>query len=124
MTDKEWATIKYFKKAEFLCGTSKTEDMKIDFLKLLDRCRVYAGVPFIVTSGYRSPEHNTKIGGAKNSPHLRGYACDISCPTSAIRFKILSAAIEVGFKRIGVGKNFIHLDNDPSLAQQVCWMYP
>lgn len=30
-----------------------------------------------ITSGYRSPELNKKIGGAKNSQHLKGQAADI-----------------------------------------------
>lgn len=30
-----------------------------------------------INSGYRSPKHNAKIGGAKNSQHLRGMAADI-----------------------------------------------
>jgi hypothetical protein len=31
-----------------------------------------------VNSGYRTPEHNKRIGGATNSFHLRGMAADIS----------------------------------------------
>lgn len=36
--------------------------------------------PVIVTSGYRSPEVNRKVGGAKNSAHLSGLAADIKVP--------------------------------------------
>ena len=32
---------------------------------------------YILTSGYRTPEHNAKIGGAKNSFHTKGMAGDI-----------------------------------------------
>ncbi len=31
-----------------------------------------------MTSGYRSPEHNAKIGGAKASHHMTGQAIDIA----------------------------------------------
>ena len=31
-----------------------------------------------INSGYRSPKHNAKIGGAKNSQHLTGKAADIA----------------------------------------------
>lgn len=35
--------------------------------------------PVIVTSGYRSPEVNRRIGGAANSQHSNGEAADIKC---------------------------------------------
>lgn len=33
--------------------------------------------PRILSCAYRSPEHNTLVGGAKKSNHLTGCACDI-----------------------------------------------
>ena len=35
------------------------------------------GKPISITSGYRSPNHNARIGGAKHSFHVRGMAADI-----------------------------------------------
>ena len=32
--------------------------------------------PIVVTSGYRSPAVNTKIGGSTTSDHCHGYAAD------------------------------------------------
>ena len=34
-------------------------------------------LPIIINSGYRSPQLNRAIGGAANSNHLTGCACDI-----------------------------------------------
>ncbi len=34
----------------------------------------------IISSGYRSPEVNTKVGGSKTSHHCLGYAADIEIP--------------------------------------------
>lgn len=39
--------------------------------------RTHLGRPITITSGYRSPSHNLKIGGAKDSFHVRGMAVDI-----------------------------------------------
>lgn len=36
--------------------------------------------PVIILSGYRSPKVNQRVGGAKNSAHLEGYAADFICP--------------------------------------------
>lgn len=44
----------------------------------LDKVREMWGKPIGVNSGYRSPELNRVIGGAKNSQHMRGEAADIN----------------------------------------------
>lgn len=36
-----------------------------------------SGCELIVTSGLRSPEHNKRVGGAKNSKHLTNSARDV-----------------------------------------------
>ena len=36
--------------------------------------------PIHVTSGYRSPKLNQRVGGSKNSRHMQGLAADILCP--------------------------------------------
>ena len=43
---------------------------------LLDQMREDFGRPFVITSGARSPEHNTTVGGATDSAHLTGEAAD------------------------------------------------
>ena len=43
----------------------------------LEVLRKRAAEPIIINSGYRSPQLNKKIGGAANSNHLTGCACDI-----------------------------------------------
>lgn len=54
------------------------EDNLDALLYSLNEFRDAYGKPMIVTSGYRSPEHNALIGGAKNSSHLRCQAADFS----------------------------------------------
>ena len=45
--------------------------------KLLDPIREAWGEPIVVSSGYRCPELNALVGGAKNSHHMLGCAADI-----------------------------------------------
>ncbi|WP_175980971.1 D-Ala-D-Ala carboxypeptidase family metallohydrolase [Burkholderia sp. BCC1630] len=49
--------------------------------EVLERVRdVLGGRPVIVTSGYRSPELNSAVGGVANSAHRSGLAADFVCP--------------------------------------------
>ncbi len=104
-----------FSPAEIACrGTGKLL-VNEDALNRLQELRVTLGKPLIVNSAYRSPEHNTKVGGAKASKHLEGTAFDISManhdPASFI-----AAARKAGFKGIGTypRSNFIHIDTGPA----------
>ena len=45
--------------------------------KVLDPIREDWGGPIIVSSGYRCPELNAKVGGAKTSGHQYGYCADL-----------------------------------------------
>lgn len=45
--------------------------------RALQELRDLAGVPLIVTSGYRCPAHNQAVGGAPGSQHMHGLAADI-----------------------------------------------
>lgn len=45
-------------------------------LASLNKFRLAYGKPMVVSSGYRPPEHNKKVGGAPNSCHLTCEACD------------------------------------------------
>lgn len=45
--------------------------------KILDPLRENLNKPIRISSGYRSPKTNAKVGGAKNSQHLTGQAADL-----------------------------------------------
>jgi hypothetical protein len=45
----------------------------------LEQVRMLTGFPLEISSGYRSPELNTRVGGAKSSQHTRGQAADFTC---------------------------------------------
>ena len=97
--------------------------MDMSFLYMLDKARDIAGIPFIIESGYRCEKHNREVGGKPDSAHLYGLASDIRATTSRQRFLIVNSLLEVGFKRIGVAKTFIHVDNDSTKPQNVMWVY-
>lgn len=46
-------------------------------VQILEMVRTKIGKPIIITSGYRTPAHNAKVGGAEYSYHMRGMAVDI-----------------------------------------------
>ncbi len=89
------------------CGHNNMDD---DFIYKINRARNMANVPFIITSGARCREHNERVGGSLTSSHLVGLACDIACSDSRTRYKIVKALLLAGFTRIGIGKDFIHVD--------------
>jgi hypothetical protein len=50
--------------------------------EVMERVRTLLGdKPILVSSGYRSPQVNTAVGGSKNSAHVHGLAVDFSCPS-------------------------------------------
>lgn len=121
----DWSTIKYFKRDEFdspdLPGSG--DNMNEDFIKKLDEARREAGIPFIINSGFRTTQHNNKVGGEKNSSHLMGLACDIKVKNNRDRRIIINALIRVGLnKRIGIGSTFIHVDADYHKPDSF-WLY-
>lgn len=115
----------YFEYREFDSPDEKQsyKKMDVDFLNQLTEARKKAMIGFQITSGYRSPAHNAKVGGVRQSSHCLGYAADIYAPTSRQKYIIVQSLLEVGFHRIGISKNFIHVDSDPNKADSVIWTY-
>lgn len=113
----------YFDWSEFdcRCGCGRNE-VKEASARRLDRARGLAGIPFVVTSAYRCPEHNAAIGSTSDV-HPRGHAFDISTTDSRSRFLIFDAMRRAGFNRMGQGRDFVHCDDDPSKAPNVQWGY-
>lgn len=117
--------LKYFNLSEFDSPDEPGSGFKMQWstLLMLDKAREIAGVPFKINSGYRTKAHNTKVKGAKTSSHMIGMAADIAV-SDATRNTVLKALYQAGFRRFGVGKNFVHADNDSSKSQNVVWGYP
>lgn len=116
---------KYFAESEFnrCIPSCSMEDMDNDFLLLMDELREKCSFPLVISCAYRSREWDLKKGRSGNSAHTKGKAVDIICNSSSTAFAIVKNAMELGIKRIGIGKNFIHIDNEDNLPQNVLWTY-
>lgn len=117
--------LRYFQPSEFACACCGENLMDKGFMGQLDEARHMAGVPYIITSGYRCAKHNAAVGGSPTSSHQHGIAADIAAPDSHSAFLIVQSLIFTGFKRIGwnQGKRFIHVDTDPDKPQRVLFAY-
>jgi hypothetical protein len=100
---------KFFSEAELKCPSTGLCNMDQGFLDRLDLVRKDYGRAMQVTSGYRDPGHNTKIGGAPNSKHMQGLAVDIACTNPADRARIAQLALQHGLT-VALGAGFLHLD--------------
>ena len=107
---------KHFSSHEYTCPGLKPEDIK-DLMdqSLLDGMEIMrsaAGVPIYVTSGYRTPDHNKRIGGSPASLHLRGKAADWYIPTYTLKDMYRLAILVPEFRQGGIGvypgNHFVH----------------
>lgn len=125
-----WKKIKHFTPKEFTCkcdGLCDHQDaISVEMVAKLDKIRDAINMPVKINSGTRCVRHNLRSGGKERSAHVPkngpSHAADIHCPNSAFRCAFLREAVGV-FPRIGVGKTFIHVDDDPELPQDVVWVY-
>ncbi len=124
-----WSAIRYFKPRDFTCrceGLCGHPDViSRDLVAKLDKIQDLIGIPVTVVSGSRCEKFNRKSGGRERSAHtIKGgvsHAADIRCPDAAFRFSFLTAALPL-FKRIGMGKDYLHVDDDPELPANVIWL--
>jgi uncharacterized protein YcbK (DUF882 family) len=86
-----------------------------ELAKNLEVLRKHLGQPIRVTSGFRSREHNRKIGGAVNSFHVLGMASDIQVAkmkpedvAKAIELLITEGKMKEG--GLGIYRTWVHYD--------------
>jgi len=102
---------------EFSCPSCDEIYFQPGFVLLVNKLqalRSRIGKPVTVTSGYRCPEHNRVVGGAKNSLHMLGVAADIFCN---IKYETLLHMCEDEFTHGGIGRyknhKHVHVDVGP-----------
>ncbi len=114
--------MKYFEESEF----NGFEMMDERLLSMLDNLREAYGYPIKLTSTYRSPDHPIEAKKSKPGEHAYGAAVDIACVGGEATFKLVKAAIEVGFTRIGISRknNFVHVGiGYPGAPETTIWTY-
>ena len=112
---------KDFKLEEFNCkdGGAIPNSAILNIIELARNLQVLRDAinkPITITSGYRSPKYNAKIGGVKDSQHLRGTAADIKVlgMTPKEVALVIEGLIESGKMKeggIGVYPTFTHYDH-------------
>ena len=115
----------YFTKKEFACQHTGENGIKDTFLLKLDLLRARCRFPFIITSGYRSPEHPIELRKEKAGTHAQGIAADIKVSTAQQRYTLVEEAIKMGFGGIGIHSVFVHIDmrNVADSNSPVMWLY-
>jgi zinc D-Ala-D-Ala carboxypeptidase len=111
-----------FEPAEMASKGDGSIVLSCDAMDALQRVRDRLGVPLIITSAYRDPKHNAKVGGAKRSKHMEGIAFDVRVDNVAPDALIEAARAE-GFRAFGTypRQGFVHMD---TRAADVSWGEP
>ena len=101
------------------------------FMDRLEALRVDYGIAMVLSSAYRTPEHNDKVSSTGfDGPHTTGRAVDILV-AGEDAYKLIALAVSRGFTGIGIkqkgawDKRFIHLDDlpDGSHPRPRIWSY-
>ena len=106
-----------FNSSEFDChgsGCCSETIVNPKLVEYVQKIRDHFGKSITVTSGYRCPVHNKRIGGATGSRHSKGDAADIVVSGVAPR-EVAKYAESIGIKGIGLYEtnadgHFTHVD--------------
>ena len=109
-----WNDYPNFSKEEFTCKHTGKNEMKPEFMSMLQELRNRYGKPIRITSGYRDKTHPIEAKKSNPGAHATGQAADIGVDRGEA-YEILRLAFEIGFTGVGIqqkgGGRFIHLDN-------------
>ena len=79
--------------------------------KGLEQVQALTGFPLEISSGYRCPELNLRVGGAKTSQHTQGLAADFTCAEFGPPVDVIKAIRDSGI-------NF-----DQCILEYAKWVY-
>ena len=123
MTPARWGEYPNFTKEEFDCKHSGRNEMKHEFMEVLQKIRAEFG-PIRITSGFRHPTHPIEAKKMRPGEHTFGMCVDIGCNNGADRYRLITIALKHGCNRIGIAKTFVHIGlGAPGLPSNVIWEY-
>jgi Peptidase M15 len=98
--------------------TGNMEGLNPDLVARLNKLQGEWGQPLNVISGYRDPNRNAAVGGARGSQHIQGNAVDLDTGSYGHddRLKLIGLATKHGFGGLGVYNNNLHFDVGPRRA--------
>ena len=103
------------------CGCGRA-DIKAELARKVQEVRDILGKSIRINSGIRCIRHNGNIGASETSSHVDGWAADLQTKGSAARYEMLAAVMQI-FDRVGIAKNFIHVDVDATKTAGVVCTY-
>ena len=101
-----------FRVREFAC-TDGSDPVFVDteLVNVLQKIRTHFGKSVTITSAYRTPTRNEKVGGGKFSCHLYGKAADVKISgVSPARVAAYAETILKNKGGIGIYSTFTHID--------------
>ena len=106
-----------FRVSEFLChGSGCCTEGKVDekLVEILQRIRDHFGKPVHISSAYRCPAWNKKVGGVSRSYHLSGQAADIkvddTAPAEVAKYAESIGVLGIGLYETDSDGHFVHVD--------------
>lgn len=114
---------------ENLPSWEDVENLRDLAILVLDPIRYAWGQPLVITSGYRSTELNTAVGGVPTSAHMEGCAVDITLCSWSTRkiselYNLIASMVDDGAIDIDQviyyrKKRIIHISNDLPCRKQL-----
>jgi hypothetical protein len=122
----------HFSEREFACRCGRgaceaSARIAPALIQTLETMRAAYGAPITITSGARCPAWNAQVGGVPDSEHITDplMGADLACPSSRQRWEMVTAALAAGFRRLGIGPDFLHVGvaEPPAHEHEVIWTY-
>lgn len=126
-------SIKHFDLSDFASRTDAGAwaNMRVGTVLKLDMARELYKAPIVISHAFRTPADVIRLKKqgyevAANSAHELGYAVDIQANLGTdieAWKKLLDALWGAGFRRFGIMRGAIHVDDDPKRTAPAVWKY-